>query len=117
MENFLKYFYQDFGCLLRSLLDIFVAFFDFLNYLLNFPMRVEILEEYDSNFGTLDWILLIVAYLFLILLIALLIWGLYKLGRRIFRFKVSAKEYEALSKQVKNLQRDLLRVITKRTVC
>ena len=109
MENFLKYFYQDFGRLLRSLLDIFVAFFDFLNYLLNFPMRVEILEEYDSNFGTLDWILLIVAYLFLILLIALLIWGLYKLGRRIFRFKVSAKEYEALSKQVKNLQRDLLR--------
>ena len=109
MENFLKYFYQDFGRLLRALLDIFVAFFDFLNYLLNFPMRVEILEEYDSNFGTLDWILLIVAYLFLILLIALLIWGLYKLGRRIFRFKVSAKEYEALSKQVKNLQRDLLR--------
>jgi len=109
MENFLKYFYQDFGRLLRSFLDIFVAFFDFLNYLLNFPMRVEILQEYDSSFGTVDWILLIVAYLFLILLIGLLIWGLIKLGRRIFRFKVSAKEYDALSKQVKSLQRDLLR--------
>ena len=109
MENFLKYFYQDFGRLLRSFLDVFVAFFDFLNYLLNFPMRVEILREYDSSFGTLDWILLAVAYLFLILLIGLLIWGLCKLCRRIFRFKVSAKEYAALSRQVKNLQRDLLR--------
>ena len=109
MENFLKYFYQDFGRLFRSLLDIFVAFFDFLNYLLNFPMRVEILQEHNSGFGTVDWILLIVAYLFLAVLIALMIWGLYKLGRRLFRFKVSVKEYDALTKQVKNLQRDLLR--------
>ncbi|MBE7001741.1 MAG: hypothetical protein E7421_03450 [Ruminococcaceae bacterium] len=109
MENFLKYFYQDFGRLLRSFLDVFVAFFDFLNYVLNFPMRVEILEQYNSGFGTLDWVLLVIAYLFLILLIGLMIWGLYKLCRRIFRFKVSAKEFDALSKQVKSLQRDLLR--------
>jgi len=42
MENFLKYFFQDFGNVFRSFLDIFISFFNFLNYLLNFPMRVEI---------------------------------------------------------------------------
>jgi len=109
MENFLKYFFQDFGNVFRSFLDIFISFFNFLNYLLNFPMRVEILQGYYENFGTVDWILLIVAWLVLLILIGLLIWGLVKLCRRIFRFRISPKKYDELAKQVKNLQRDLLR--------
>ena len=109
MDNFLRYFYQDIGLLFRALLDIFSAFFKFLNYLLNFPLRIEILEEYDQDFGTMDWVLLAVTYIALILIIALLVWGILKILRKIFRFRVSVKEYDALAKQVKNLQRDLMR--------
>ena len=31
MDRFLKYFYQDFGRIFKSLIDIVVAIFDFLN--------------------------------------------------------------------------------------
>ena len=45
MDNFLRYFYQDIGRVFRAFCEIFVAFFDFLNYLLNFPMRMKIIES------------------------------------------------------------------------
>ena len=53
--------------------------------------------------------MLLIANLALILLIVLMIIGLVKVLKRIFRFRVSAKEYEAMAKQVRALQRDLLR--------
>ena len=109
MDNFLRYFYQDIGRVFRAFCEIFVAFFDFLNYLLNFPMRMKIIESYESEFGVLDWIMLLVANLLLIGLIGLLIFFLVKLLRKVFRFRVSAKEYDNMAKQVRNLQRDLLR--------
>ena len=109
MDNFLRYFYQDIGRVFRAFMDILSAFFNFLNYLLNFPMRMEIIRSYEGEFGTMDWIMLLVANLLLILVIALLILGLVKLCRKLFRFRVSVKEYDAMQKQVRTLQRDLMR--------
>ena len=109
MDNFLRYFYQDIGRVFRAFADIFSAFFNFLNYLLNFPMRMKIIESYSDEFGTKDWIMLLIANVLLIMMIALLCWLLLKVCRKIFRFRVPVKEYEAMQKQVRSLQRDLLR--------
>ncbi len=109
MDNFLRYFYQDIGSVFRAFLDILSAVFNFLNYLLNFPMRMEIIKSHEADFGTTDWILLLVVNLALIAVIVLLIIGLVKLLRKAFRFRVSVKEYDEMAKQVRNLQRDLLR--------
>ena len=109
MDNFLRYFYQDIGRVFRAFMDIISAFFNFLNYLLNFPMRMKIIESYAEEFGTTDWIMLLIANILLVLVIVLLCWLLLKLVRKIFRFRVSVKEYDALQKQVRSLQRDLLR--------
>ena len=109
MDNFFRYFYQDIGRVFRALLEIFGAFFNFLNYLLNFPMRMEIIKSYEEEFNTADWIMLLVANLLLIGLCVLFVIFLIKLLRKIFRFRVSAKEYDNMAKQVRNLQRDLLR--------
>ena len=109
MDNFLRYFYQDIGRVFRAFLEVFGAFFNFLNYLLNFPMRMEIIKQYESEFTTMDWILLLIANLVLVIIIVLLVIGLAKLLKKLFRFKVSVKEYDALAAQVRQLQRDLLR--------
>ena len=109
MDNFLRYFYQDIGRVFRAFCETLSAAFNFLNYLLNFPMRMEIIESYESEFTTTDWIMLLAVNILLVLLVVLLCVGLTKLFRKAFRFRVSAKEYEAMSKQVRTLQRDLLR--------
>ena len=109
MDNFLQYFYQDIGRVFRAFIDIFAAFFNFINYLFNFPMRMEIIKNYESEFNTTSWILLLIANIVLlgisVLLVILLIKGL----KKALRFRVPVKEYDAMVKQVRNLQRDLLR--------
>lgn len=109
MDNFFRYFYQDIGRVFRAFLEIFTSFFNFLNYLLNFPMRMEIIKAYESEFGTMDWVMLLVANLLLIGLCILIVILLIRLFRKVFRFRVSVKEYDNMAKQVRNLQRDLLR--------
>ena len=109
MDNFLKYFYQDIGNVFRAFVEILSAVFSFLNYLLNYPVRIEIIESYQGVMTTQEKILLAVVNIALIVFIVLLLWGLVKLCRKIFRFRVSVKKYDEMVKQVRQLQRDLLR--------
>ena len=109
MDNFLRYFFQDIGRVFRAFFDIFAAFFNFLNYLLNFPMRMDIIKQYEADFDTLDWVLLLIVNLALVAIIAVMIWGLVKLCKKLFRFRISPKQYDEMAKQVRQLQRDLLR--------
>ena len=109
MDNFLRYFYQDIGRVFRAFFEIVGAFFNVLNDLLNFPMRMEIIKAYESEFGTMDWIMLFLANLLLVILCVLIIFFLVKFLRKALRFRVNVKEYDAMAKQVRSLQRDLLR--------
>lgn len=109
MDHFLKYFFQDIGRVFRAFLEIFSSFFNFLNYLLNFPMRLEIIREYDGDFSLAEWIMLIITEIILVAVIAFMVYGLVRLLRHLFRFRVPVKKYDEMVKQLKNLQRDLLR--------
>jgi hypothetical protein len=109
VDNFLKYFFQDFGRVFRAFLEIFSSLFNFLNYLLNFPMRMEIIKAYEEEFTTTDWILLLVANIAIIVLLVVAMILLAKLLRRLLRFRIPVKEYDNMAKQVRNLQRDLIR--------
>ena len=109
MDNFLKYFFQDYGRVLRALADVFSAFFNFMNYLLNFPMRMEIIKSYESSFSTTDWIMMLLANIAVIILLVAVFILLAKLFRRIFRFRIPVKKYDEMAKQVRNLQKDLIR--------
>ena len=109
MDNFLKYFYQDVGRVFGALLDIFASFFNFLNYLFNFPMRMEIIRAYDDNFNGAEWAMLIITEVVILALAVVLVFFILKGLRKIFRFRVSVKQYDEMAKQVRNLQRDLMR--------
>ena len=109
MDNFLRYFIQDIGMVFYAFLDIFGAIWDFLVRLLNFPGRMEIIKANESEFTRTDWILLLIANIALIALIIVLVILLVKLLRRVFRFRVPVKKFEEMEKQVKNLQRELIR--------
>ena len=84
MDGFLRYFFQDMGRIFSALIDVIVAFFQFLNYLLNFPMRMKIIEQYNSEFTTTDRILMLVANIALIIIIVLLFILFGRLMKKIF---------------------------------
>ena len=109
MDNFFRYFFQDIGRVFRAFVDIISACFNFLNYLLNFPMRMKIIQSYDSEFTVLEWILMFVVNILLIVFIVALIIGIGKLLGRIIPRHMSAKKYNEMTSQIRDLQRDLLR--------
>ena len=109
MDNFLRYFYMDLGQVFQALVDLVVAIGNFLNYLLNFPMRMEAIKAHYEDFNTLDWILVLAVNLALLVLVGFLVYGIFRLLKKLLRFRVSPKQYDEMAKQVRNLQRDLLR--------
>lgn len=109
MGNFLEYFYQDVGRVFRAFLDIIAAFFNFINYLFNFPMRLEIIREYDDSFSTGEWVMLIITEIVLLAIAAALVYLLFRILKKLLRFRVPIKKYDEAMKQLKNLQRDLMR--------
>ena len=109
MDTFFKYFLEDVGRVFRAFADIFASFFQFLNYLFNFPMRLELIRQYDGDFSVGEWILLIITELVLLAIAAGLVYLLFRLCKKLLRFRVPVKKYDELVKQVRNLQRDLLR--------
>ena len=109
MDNFLKYFYEDFGNIFRAFIDFIKSIGNLLNFILNFPMRMEIIQEHYGEFSTLEWVLMIAVNVILLALIVVGLIFLVKLFKKIFRFRISPKKYDELAKQVRNLQRDLIR--------
>lgn len=109
MGNFMQYFFQDFGraaqCVWNAISDILM----FLYYFLNLGSVAEIIEYHSKDFGVMDWVLVIVVNLIRLALIIVAIILLVKLGRWMFRFRVPIKQYDDMVKQLKNLQRDLMR--------
>ncbi len=109
LDNFFKYFYEDIGRIFQAIWEVLLSVFNFFNYLLNFPMRMKLIKQHSENFGTLDWILLLITHLILLALIIVLIIYLVKLFKKIFRFRVPVKKHDEVVRQVKQLQRDLIR--------
>ena len=109
MDNFLRYFIQDIGQLFYDFIDIFSAVFRFLFRLVDFPGRMEIIKANNSEFTTLDWILLLITNLALVAIIVIAVIFLIKLLRRIFRFRIPVKKYDEMVKNVQNLQKELIR--------
>lgn len=109
MDNFLKYFYHDFGNIFKKFVALLKAIWKFLGSIFNFPARMDRIQEHYGEFTTMEWVLMIAVNIILLALIVVAIIFLVKLCKKIFRFRISPKKYDELAKQVKNLQRDLLR--------
>ena len=109
MSNFFDYFKEDIGQVFQAFVEVLSSIFNFLNYLFNFPMRMNIIKEHSEGFGTTDWIMLLIANVMIIAICCLIIYFVGKLIRSIFFGGISKKEYERMSAEVRTLQRDLLR--------
>ncbi len=109
MDHFLEYFNRDVGPIFRTVGEIFIQIFKLFNYLFNFPARWHNLKDNISNFTVGDWILLLITEIIFTALAVLIIIVAVKLLKKAFRFRVPVKKYDEMQKQVKNLQRDLLR--------
>ena len=109
MNNFFDYFNEDIGRVFQALVEAIGSCFNFLNYLFNFPMRMEIIKEHTPGFSTGDWVMLLIVNVALIAACGAIIFLVVKLIRKIFFSGISRKEYERMATEVLSLQKDLIR--------
>ena len=109
MNNFFGYFTEDIGQVFQAFVEALGGIFNFLNYLFNFPMRMNIIKSHSNGFTTADWIMLLIVNVMLIALCCLIVYFVGKTIRNIFFGGVSKKEYERMSAEYRGLQRDLMR--------
>jgi len=109
MSNFFDYFTEDIGQVFQAFFGAISAIFNFLNYLFNFPMRMEIIKNHSPGFSTSDWIMVLIANVMLISVCCLIVYFVGKLIRKVFFGGISRKEYERMAAEYRGLQRDLLR--------
>ena len=109
MDHFLRYFAQDIGNIFYAFLNIFKSIFDFFLSIFDIKSRMEAIENNGAVFSALEWVLFIVSNLILLAIIAIAVFFAVKYGKKLFRFRVPVKKYEAMEKKVKELQRELLK--------
>ncbi len=110
MGAFFNYFHADFGLIFEKFWEIIVSVFQFLNTLLNFPMRMNIIKAYDDDFTVPSWILVGLVNLLLIAVIGIAIFFIVKGIRRLFRFRVPVKEFEDLKEEAQKLRREIFKL-------
>ena len=110
MDTFLKYAYQDLGLIFKAFISIFTSMFDFLNTLLNFPMRMKIIKAYAPDFDIPSWILVGLVNLLLLAIIVGVIFALVKLLKKLFRFRIPVKEYDRMKDEVAKLNREVFKL-------
>ena len=109
MGNFMQYFFQDFGRAAHSIWNAVADILLFFYYFLNLGSVLEIIGYYSDDFGVADWLMLIVVNILRLALIVVCFILLAKFCRWLFRFRVPVKKYDEMVRQLKTLQRDLLR--------
>ena len=109
MDNFFRYFYQDIGQLFNAFVDLLTAIWNVLNYFFNYPKRIEVIKQYDGQLSTFESILVIFVNFILIALAIVILVFLFKLFKKIIRVRISPKKYDEVVKQVRSLQRVLMR--------
>lgn len=110
MDAFLKYFYQDFGLIVEALANIIFSIFSAFNTIFNFPMRMNIINTYSDDLGTVGWAMVIVSNIILVILAVILMIIIVKALRRVFKFRAPVSENEKLKNEVARLQRSLLKM-------
>ena len=110
LDSFFKYMYQDLGLIFESIWEIILSIGECLNVLLNFPMRMQIIKSYASDFNVPSWILVLIVNIIYIAIIAFAIVMLVKGIKKLFKFRVPVKEHEKLVQDCARLQREVFKL-------
>lgn len=110
MDGFLSWFFAFMTKILEGFWLSISSFFLGIVQIFNFPAYFDQVQQYKSNFGVFDWILVILTLLFTYAIFALIIVMLVLVVRKYIRFRHTLVGNEDLLEEIADLHRDLTRV-------
>ena len=114
MNAFFNYFFELICAIGRNIWSIIKGIFWGIVELFNFPFYTKILNSYMEKFGVGGWILCIISWMLIIVVIAAIVFLLYRAIRRFITFKQPIKENEELKDEITKLKHEMYKLCYER---
>ncbi|MBE5926808.1 MAG: hypothetical protein E7270_07595 [Lachnospiraceae bacterium] len=109
MDAYFNYFYNFVRHIFDSLYGLVVAFVDCIATILDIQFYQKLANSYYKDLSPLGWFAYIVTHILIYILIALIIYLIYKGLKVLFRFKVPVVKYEQMKDEVVTLKREIMK--------
>ena len=110
LYGFLTWFNAFFGNMLKGLLSIFKGLFYGIIQIFDFNYYFKLWTTEGGNFGVLDWVLSILAFILIFAVWAALFFLIFLGFRRLFRYKRTVNNHEDLLEEIASLRRDITKL-------
>ena len=114
MNAFFNYFFDFICAIFENLWAIIKGFFLGIVQLFNIPFYNKILNSYMADFGVGGWIMCVFAWMLLTVVLAALIFLLYRAIKRFVTFKQPIKENEELKDEITKLKHEMYKLCYER---
>lgn len=109
MNAYFNYFYNFMRSIFDNVYNLGVAIKNFIFGILDIQFYQKLADSYYKDLSPLGWIAYIVTHILIYILIALVIFLIYKGLKVAFRFKVPVVEYEKMKDEVVTLKREIMK--------
>ena len=109
MDAYFNYFYNFVRHIFDSLYGLVVAFVDCILTILDIQFYQKLANSYYKDLSPLGWFAYIVTHILIYILIALIIYLMYKGIKVLFRFKVPVIKYEQMKDEIVTLKREIMK--------
>ncbi len=109
MDAYFNYFYNFVRHIFDSLYELGKTFVECIVTLLDLQFYQKLANSYYKDLSPLGWIAYIVTHILIYILIALIIYLIYKGLKVLFRFKVPVVKYEQMKDEVVTLKREIMK--------
>ena len=110
LSTYIRFLYDLFEQFFSGIINIFMGIVKGVIKMFNFKAYLKILKEYSGEFSVGQWILVGLAVLLILAFLAGIIYLVFLVIRKIFKFKKTLVEQESLLEEVAKLDRDVIRL-------
>ncbi len=109
MNAYFYYFYNFMRSIFDNLYNLVIAFKDCILGILDIQFYQKLASSYYKDLSPVGWVAYIVTHILIYLLIALVLYLLFKGLKVAFRFKVPVVKYEQMKDEVVTLKREIMK--------
>ncbi len=111
MDTFLKWFFEFITKIIQGFGLIFLGLWNGLKQIFNFKQYIELFKQYSPEFSVFEWILSVIAILFVIAIFVLIGFIIVLFVRKYLRFRHSIVSNEDLLEEISELQRRVIKAV------
>ena len=111
MGVFFRFLYEFLSQLFNGIMHVINGLIKGIQTIFNFPEYIAIINEYKDDCSVPEWIMVIITLIIMLALIGLLIFAIYLIIKKVFKFRKTLVDQESLLEEVANLNNEVAKLM------